>query len=245
MTGWIDTQEWQRGDYLPLVEELYPEAVATAPDGKLEVRSLLPVPNRVITEHALATLYFGWGSGDAFESWSGLFGMGPLGFARIGQNPEAITAALAYQKFAPAPKELEHPSLVRSLAELLAEALGPPRGPDRPGREDREHYMRSGLFDEAEMKKIDDDRPAKIQPHDRAEWAALRPRLAPIAGEILDDRYRVRFCRMDARGGGRVELANYTVDIARDGYGISSTSEVIGALACAARTRSKGTTIRP
>jgi hypothetical protein len=235
MTGWIATDAWKTGDYTALVAATYPEAVARAPDHQLGTPRPLSAGMMPFQRHSALTLFFGWGSGVQFETWGGLFGVGPLGFARFSQNPAAVTSVLAYESVALDASQLNDEFYATPFATLLSKALGPETGPDTFDREDRNHFMRSGLFDADDAAKVTTaDRFAKIAPDRPADWTAIARQIAPVTGEVQRHAYVVRFCQMEACGGRRVEFATYTASIAHKTYEITATREIIGSLLCRA-----------
>jgi hypothetical protein len=227
-------------DLAHYVAAYYPDAAgaARARGAAFGVRSALSATR--IGEHALFHLYFGWAQGSFdFETYSGVFGLGPLGFARLSQRPAAAAALLAHERIR-LPEPTTSPSAsyeiertARDLAPLLDEVFGADHNPDTMDRPDRDAHMRSGLFDETQSARIDRGDPqVSFLPVDREAWRALRPALVPVRGRPAPEAFVVDYSTADAIGGGMVELRRHSVAIERATYALSHAWEPIGTLAC-------------
>ena len=237
--AWIRTNEWQSGNYTTLVRELYPEAAGPRP---IEMQRPLQAYSSIVRAHTLNTLFFGWsdqGKGhNKFQVWSGLFAMGPLGFARVSQRPSVVRDLLVAEHFElprEAPDALLDRRTIDDLAVLLSEAYEEPTGPDEL-RPDRDLYMRSGLLGTHKLTSMDTgDRPELAL--DRDEWRVIRQRLPGTIGRSGPNTFSVSFAMALAIGEGHVRFDQVTVAIARDDYAFSVERTVAGTAKCDAPAR--------
>lgn len=227
-SAWIATQEWRAGDLTPLVAQLYPEAMTRGP---IQIRGNHPHADATLREHSLARVFFGSGGGTDFESWSGLFAMGTLGFARISGRPNALSQLLAAERYQMPLHSIMH----EFFAVPFAAAFGDEHGPDTWNKEDRELHMRSGMLRRFEIERMDGGRGGGgLLPADPARWSALRSGIAPATITATGDVHQVTFCMADAIGRGLVRISRYVVLIEPVSFALSAQRTVLGELACSA-----------
>lgn len=225
---WDGRQDWRTGAFDELVSAAYPEARQP-----LRVRSQLPFYGVTLRQHALVRLYFGWGEGMEFESWSGVFVTGELGFARLSQRPEVLSELLAHERYALPEPGLAGDFLVDPLAELMDVVFGIAQPPDTLDREDRNLRMRSGYLSRYRLQALDSGDFSYLG-FDPAAWAAVRPRLPGTRFEVGRRSARLTYCTAEAVGGGEMELAVITVEIVGRQFDLEDRRHVVARLPCRA-----------
>lgn len=231
MIGWLPgAATWETADYPELIIQTYQEAID--PAQPLHVHEPW-VRSSVLTKHQVVRVMFGWGPDLRSETWTGMFGVGPLGCARLAQNPAALAAALAYERFDLDSQDVLGAFGTHQVCELLADVIGPPSGPDFMGRTDREHHARAGILEERDIKAVSDRCVTRIlTPDDPTAWRAVVQGFVPMTCIARPYGLVARFTRMAGIGFRRVEITNYEIEIARATYAITWRTKVLARMAC-------------